>query len=352
MSREGPRAKATPWTKAALVLAMGAPASLAGGVAHRVPADFATIQAAVDAASTGDTVLVADGIYTGAGNRDVDMQGKELVIRSANGPAHCIIDCDGSYEDPHRAFLFSRGESRAARIEGFTIRDGATEPGAIADQFNGGAIRIVGSSPTISDCVFTENNCGCWGGAVYAGGLCSPLIENSLFLGNSADDDGGGLFTWNGASPVVRNSVFIGNSAPAQGGAVCNFGGSQQLLSLINVTIVDNAASSGSGLTAWGPTVVESSIIWGNAGGAQVSGGGEVTISYSDVQGGFPGIGNINSPPAFEKDGFHLSADSPCIDAGSPTPPASPFDIDFQPRLVGPRVDMGADELLGLASRR
>ena len=65
------------------------------------PADFSTIQAAIDDSNDGDTVLVADGTYTGDGNRDIDFHGKAIIVKSENGPQNCIIDCNGTEADRH-----------------------------------------------------------------------------------------------------------------------------------------------------------------------------------------------------------------------------------------------------------
>ena len=56
----------------------------------------ATIKAGINAAVDGDEVVVADGLYTGSGNRELDFGGRDLVVRSANGPDNCIIDCEGA----------------------------------------------------------------------------------------------------------------------------------------------------------------------------------------------------------------------------------------------------------------
>lgn len=74
-------------------------AALAIAPAHadtlHVPGDYATIQAAVDAAVNGDVVEIADGVYTGAGNKNLDFGGKAITVRSAAGdPTFCIIDCE------------------------------------------------------------------------------------------------------------------------------------------------------------------------------------------------------------------------------------------------------------------
>ena len=87
-------------------------------------ADFDTIQAVIDDANDGDTVLVAAGTYTGDGNRDIDFAGKAITVKSENGPQTCIIDCQGSEDDPHRGFYFHSGEEANSVIEGFTITGG------------------------------------------------------------------------------------------------------------------------------------------------------------------------------------------------------------------------------------
>ncbi|MBA7646107.1 hypothetical protein ES703_53868 [subsurface metagenome] len=73
-------------------------------------AEFDNIQAAINDANDGDTVIIADGTYTGDGNRDIDFLGKAITLRSENGPENCIIDCNGSETGYHRGFYFHNGE--------------------------------------------------------------------------------------------------------------------------------------------------------------------------------------------------------------------------------------------------
>jgi len=84
-------------------------------------ADFSNIQAAINDAIHGDTVIVADGVYTGTGNRDIDFKGKAITVRSENGPEHCIIDCNGTGTEPHRGFNFHSNEDVNSVVNGFTI---------------------------------------------------------------------------------------------------------------------------------------------------------------------------------------------------------------------------------------
>jgi hypothetical protein len=68
--------------------------------------DFLTIQEGIDAAVNGDTVLVKDGTYTGAGNKNLDYGGKAITVESENGAEFTIIDC----ENDGRGIYFHRGE--------------------------------------------------------------------------------------------------------------------------------------------------------------------------------------------------------------------------------------------------
>ncbi len=70
----------------------------------RVPEDHPTIQAGIDAVINGGTVLVANGIYTGEGNRDLEFHDKSIIVTSAGGPDQCIIELEGNPSNPHRAF--------------------------------------------------------------------------------------------------------------------------------------------------------------------------------------------------------------------------------------------------------
>jgi len=325
---------------ATLILVLVNPVN--GGETLHVPQAFLTIQAAIDAAESGDTIVVADGVYTGPQNRDLNLGGKNVLIRSENGASACTIDCQGTYEEPYRAFIFENGESPAAALDGFTITGGSTLQGAILDEFNGGAILIRDSSPTIRNCVFTGNTAGCWGGAVYSGFSGSPMIENCIFDGNYAGDDGGGFFCWAGSSPTILNCVFISNSAVVTGGGISVFGGS--ILTIGNTTIVENEALHGSGLLFLNGSIITNSIIWGNTGGSQFE--GNPIVEYCNVEDGYVGVGNMDELPLFQTDGYHLRRNSPCLGAGDPDfrPAPGETDIDGQPRVSGFRVDIGADE--------
>jgi len=90
-----------------------------------VPSDQPTIQAGIDASVNGDTVLVADGTYTGVGNRGIRYNGRIIVVKSENGPDSCVIDCQGL----DGGFIFRSGEPPAAILDGFTIINGFASHG-------------------------------------------------------------------------------------------------------------------------------------------------------------------------------------------------------------------------------
>ncbi len=169
-----------------------------------VPVPFLTIQAAIDAAVDGDEVVVADGTYTGPGNRDIDFGGKAITVRSENGPGACTIDINANDADPHRAFHFHSGETAESVLEGFTIQNGFMN--------RGGAVLCESSSPLLQSCLFQQNSVS---GAV-------------------AEDGGGAVYTL-GSSPTFIDCGFRQNHHVdvsflfAGGGAVQNqAGGNQQ----------------------------------------------------------------------------------------------------------------------------
>ena len=183
-----------------LIGSLGVAFVLAGAtsaITIHVPGDSATIQAAINAAADGDTVLVAAGIYSGDGNRDLDYGGKDIVVMSENGPEVTIIDCDG-----HRGFSFHNGEGRDAVVTGFTIIHGY-------DTYAGGAINCIDASPTIRDNIFDDNHTSTRssgeGGAVYCSGG-GPLIEENLFSNNSAGH-GGAICCLNSSSTISKNVI-------------------------------------------------------------------------------------------------------------------------------------------------
>ncbi|MDA1264575.1 MAG: right-handed parallel beta-helix repeat-containing protein [Planctomycetota bacterium] len=334
-----------------LLIALALAASATANDTLLVPSQYSTIQAAVDAAVDGDVVRVASGVYMGDGNRNIDLGLKELVIESEAGPEKTIIRCKGSLGNPQRGFLIEGGQSNATVIDGFTIRGGATEIGAVADPFNGGGMRILNSSPIIRNCHLIDNIAACWGGAMFIGHSGSPVIENCLFKDNVSNDGGGGIFSWGTERVVVRGCVFVGNDGVPFAGAILHWGADRMLIE--NCTITGNTASWSSAIDVW-PADVRNTIIWGNTntagGGSPMQGSDESTFSHCCVEGDltFPGWdhgGNLYQNPMLGGDGWHLLSSSPCKQAASPNTIVAPgaVDMDGEPREMS-RLDIGADE--------
>ncbi|MFQ5606729.1 MAG: right-handed parallel beta-helix repeat-containing protein, partial [Candidatus Zixiibacteriota bacterium] len=205
-----------------------------------VPADQPTIKAGIDAAKSGDTVLVADGVYSGAGNRDISLSGKQLVIVSESGPEATIIDCGGSQSEPHRGFLFDSGEDSTTILRGFTIQNGYGSAGGPRGELVGGGILIRSSSPTIENCILRGNK------ANHGAGLfcqtSSSLIRSCVFDGDTAETFptlGGGASLTGNSSVEFSNCVFRNNWSSSGGGIYCD----SSFVELINCAFDTNWAA-------------------------------------------------------------------------------------------------------------
>jgi hypothetical protein len=186
-----------------------------------VPADQPTIQAGIDAAVDGDTVLVADGTYTGDGNRDIDFKGKAILVASEHGPDFTIVDCQANRDDPHRGFKFVSGEDSLTILQGITVQHAATTGPPDSLRYGAGVL-CWNASPTFRNCVFKVNY-GELGGGAAVRGNSSPLFENCHFRGNACMTFGGGVFVWtNYQVPPTRfrRCVFQSNMAGHAGGAL------------------------------------------------------------------------------------------------------------------------------------
>jgi hypothetical protein len=342
---------------------------------HHVPSEYSTIQAAINASSNGDIVIVAPGTYTGDGNRDIVFLGKAITVRSTDPNDPCIvaatvIDCQ---DTNHRGFEFISNEGRATTLEGLTI----TNAHIVVMCEGGAGIYINGASPTINKCVVNDNQAeldptsfydACLGGGIFIGGSGNnPLITNCVINGNSVGNwgSGGGIYCDFSAQATIRNCLISNNTAleyqGTSGGMFCG-----SALTMTNCTIVNNSAiESGIGgifFSNYNSVVktMTNSIVFGNSPGQMYC--WDPTIihaTYCDISGGWAGTGNINADPCFADTynaDYHLQSQagrwnpntknwvkdantSVCIDAGNPGCPLGdePNDIN------NVRINMGAD---------
>jgi hypothetical protein len=363
-----------------------------------------TLQDALAAAGPGDEIRVAEGVYrpdqggtTTAGNRQASFLLQEgLTIRGGfagyglprpdtKDPATYATILSGDLkgddqwgtlnlsDNSYHVVTGPAGE-QPATLDGVTITGGNAD-GPYPHHYGGGLYNPDGRLHLVN-CTLRANT-GVWGGALMNFGPSATLV-NCQLVGNRALMLGGGLYNYEGSATLV-NCRVVGNSADyaqtAGGTALYNLNG---VLRVLNSTIADNRSSGGQAIA---------SFSWGAAGDVRVQvansilfNGGEeigsnvraaVEVTYSDVQGGWVGTGNLSADPQFLRRGlrnlegewmdgdYRLQAGAPPIDAGSnaalpadtldldadtSTAEPLPFDLDGEARVEGGRVDMGAYE--------
>jgi hypothetical protein len=316
----------------------------------RVPDDHVAIQAAINAAKHGDTIVVEPGTYA----ENLDFKGRAIRLVSAAGPALTIID--GQHSGPVVTFQF--GEGRDSILEGFTIQNGASE-------FEGG-VSISQSSPTIIKNVFLNNQQGAGGlGAGIGGYGASPRIDSNFFANNSCDDQSlsGVVSFMNHSSPLIVNNVFVNNPCRAitiattttslpvvsnntlannhMGIRVDARDDTSTHLYLNNILIggdvgLEVAMHAGAPLFNW-----TRNLVFGNA------------ANFTGIEDPTDSNGNISIDPLLvdiEAADLHLSSASPAIDAGVAAAKLPDRDMDGDPRVLdgdgngSELVDLGADE--------
>lgn len=250
--------------------------------------DFFTIQEGIDAAASLDTVRVAPGTYTGSLNRSLTFGGKDVALVSDAGPGATIIDCEGQ----DRGFFIVDGETPAALIRGFTVRNGVG---------SGGAIRCVNAAPTIVDCLFESTVGGDYGGAMYLTNPIgdSPLVERCTFSGNSSSAFGGAV-RLDYSDAIFDRCTFVGNGAPTGGVIDCGTLSFPLIANSIFAFGVEGGVIHCPPSSA--PTVSHC-CVFGNAGGDSLCG------DYYE---------NLFVDPLFCPGTFTLRDDSQCLPANNP----------------------------------
>jgi len=247
---------------AALVLIVFVFPVVAYSAIIKVPKDYNSIQGAINAASHGDTVLVAPGTYV----ENIDFKGKAITVISDQGAGATIIDGNQA----GTVVTFQSNEGLDTVLSGFTITNGSGTQ-VIWDVYGAGII-CDGASPFIT-CNYlfnnrvknTGSNANFFGGGIYCNNYATPIIENNLFEENHANT-GGAIFLRQHSSAVIRQNTLRFNHAEKYflsgggGGIVCR---SKSKALIENNIIHSNSANGG--------------------GGAIRCQGANVTIRYNDI---------------------------------------------------------------------
>lgn len=316
--------------------------------------DFDDIQAGIDAANDGDTVIVASGEYIIT--ESITLRGKAVTVKSEAGPDETTIRMGTPTDTNHGSVvIFENDETTASVLDGFTITGGRGSSVLPINQLCGGGIFFNASSGTVRNCKIVQNS-GDAGGGIFCAYACSPILIDCIIAENSAINAGGGGGPWSGASLNLTNCIIKGNSAKSAaygtgvgGGAWCDENSSMTMsdcaiitntartgggvfweanasVTLTRCIVAGNTAVWGGGLGGWSPgsMTICNCTIWGNS--ADANGGGvgcyngasakvtnsilwantaasgkeilldqapaQISITYSNVSGGQSGVRN------------------------------------------------------------
>lgn len=274
------------------------------------------------------------------------------------------------HEDPgtnHHGIDFI-STSTTSILEYCHIRDGVADgsSGSNQEDLCGGGIYIGNSSPIVRYCV-VSNNFSIYGGGIFIYETSSPILESNKITNNIAVNLGGGIAVSGGgsiANPSIFNNLIYNNTSTYgyRGGGGISFYNDCRVNLYNNIIYNNSTYGNGGGLIIYNDNNIISivnCIFWLNTsleGNNQISNLGNnniLSVSYSDVENGYPGNYNIDADPLFidqNNGNFSLTPESPCIDAGSSGGPS----IDFDENPTGQdgnndqidQYDMGAFEFL------
>jgi hypothetical protein len=292
-----------------------------------------TIQAGINAASNGDTVVVAPGTYY----ENINFLGKAITVTSTNSHDRRVIDStiiDGGSSGSVVAFVNS--ESPSSVLTGFTVTHGSWHIG--------GGARIYHSSPTIVNNVFRENWAGT-GGAIWSGidwrFYSQPVIVSNLIFDNHAEASPA-IYFYKSQGLLASNTIVHNTSVNPP----TVYANAQIQAYNSDLAVVNNIVAFGSGgilkygYEGGGYLGLSNNCVFGNT-SFDYSGFQDVTLE--------PGPGDISVDPQFVdpvNDDFHLKPTSPCIDAGLTGAWTPTLDFDGNPRVLNGVIDIGAYEVV------
>jgi predicted outer membrane repeat protein len=289
------------------------------------------------------------GVYLG-GNTNINFTNSEFIQNMAEyGGGGVDLDANNSVNFHNCKFIQNTAEYGGG--------------GLLTNPYSSGPLLI-------NECLFSENHSGEEGGGLtYSGYQIS--VKNSQFIANTSVSSGAGCYCDVSAQlPGFINCLFSKNISENKGGAIYFIGST--VSKLINCTFSDNQAVSGSAVYQvylyklycintifWNSAVPTTDLIHVKSTGYPATTG--FYTNYSDIQGGEASIvvedggvhweeGNITGDPEFvdpSNDNYSLNWNSPCIEAGKEDTTGlnlPEYDLSGNPRIVNPRVDMGAYE--------
>ena len=302
------------------------------------------IRHAVAEAAPGDEIIAGPGIY----HESIDFAGKNLIVRSVNPDDPAVVAAT-AINSSAAAVLFSGGEDADCVLAGFTITDANA------------AVYATNASPTITNCKIAANQ----GSGIKLYESCNLTITDCVIAGNGGSGiemeapRGGRVVKYNYAT--IAGCIISGNRQ-------CGIRG--DMPTVVNCTIVGNRQQ---GISALKPTAADSIIYYNgfDCSFAQIN-SASATVTHCNVQGGWPGAGNLDVDARFVTPGYwadpakptvpvqpgdpaaiwmggdyHLRWDSTCINAGDPNlaVAVAATDVDGEPRIISGRVDIGCDEV-------
>jgi len=308
---------------------------------------YTDLQSALSAASSGDELWVAAGTYKPTVGTDRTTSftlkngvslyggfaGTETMLSQRDPSVNVTvlsgdIGIPANNSDNSCHVVVGSGTDHSAILDGFLITAGITWCVNALMGIRGGGVQNDQDSPTLRNLIFKENSGAC-GGGMSNSNNSNPSLTNVIFISNSVGSGtGGGMCNENGSNPALINVTFRGNTAD-YGAGMWNASSSPSLANvtftenvsteygsailnqlnsnptLKNVTITGNIDNYDSqfgingGVFNWDSSpIIINSILWGNS-GVQIDnqGSSSPVVTYSVVQGGYIGAGNIDADP-------------------------------------------------------